>query len=220
MGRLVLQIGLFLLLTAVIVFSFITPPPQQLIGQPSRIFYYHIPMAWLTVMAYAVNLIYSIRYLKRRNLYDDFRASWSAEIGTLFCVLATLSGSLFAKVTWGVYWNWGEPRMLSIFVLLLIYGAYLSLRAAVAAPDRKAAISSVYAILAFPTVPFFIFVVPRITQSLHPASSVINKNLKIQMGGEVLPIFLVSLFCFSVIYFWIFTLGNRFYRARAARMED
>lgn len=220
MVRIFLQIGLLLLLAAVIVFSFTTPEPQKQIGQASRIFYYHIPVAWLTVVAYLVNLIYSIKYLAGKAPLDDFRAGWSAELGTLFCFLATLSGSLFSKVTWGVYWNWSEPRMLSIFILLLIYGAYLSLRAALTDPDRKGVLSAVYSIIAFPTVPFFIFVFPRLGQSLHPADSVIDKNLKIQMGGEVLPIFLVSLFCFTVLFFWIFSLGNKLQRIRLSRVED
>ena len=219
MVRMILQIGLFLLLVGVIIFSFTTPAPQQTIGEASRIFYYHIPVAWLTVVAYAVNLIYSIRYLKTRNELDDYRALWSAEIGTMFCILATISGSLFAKVTWGVYWNWSEPRMLSIFILLLIYGAYLSLRGSVTNQERKGVLGSVYSIFAFPTVPFFIFVMPRIMQSLHPADSVVDKNLKFTMGAGVLPIFLVSLFCFTVIYFWMFSLGIRLHKVHISRTE-
>ena len=220
MIRMLLQIGLFLLLAAVIVFSFTTAAPQQQIGEASRIFYYHIPVAWLTVVAYAVNLIYAVRYLKTKAEIDDYRALWSAEIGTMFCILATISGSLFAKVTWGVYWNWAEPRMLSIFILLLIYGAYLSLRAAIPSPERKGTMSSVYSILAFPTVPFFIFVMPRIMASLHPSDSVIDKNLHFTMGGGVLPIFLVSLFCFTVIYFWMFGLGIRLHKLQLTRAEE
>jgi heme exporter protein C len=220
MVRIYLKIGLFLLLAAVIYFSFTTPAPQQKIGEASRIFYYHIPMAWLTVVAYVVNLIYAIRFLRTKAEMDDFRSHWSAEIGTLFCLLATISGSLFAKVTWGVYWTWSEPRMLSIFILLLIYGAYLSLRGAITSPERKAVLSSVYSILAFPTVPFFVFVMPRITPSLHPADSIVDQSLRITMGGEVLPIFLLSLFCFTVIYFWMFGLGIRLHKLQLARAEE
>jgi heme exporter protein C len=220
MVRRYLQLGLFVLLAGVIYFSFAKPAPQQQIGDASRIFYYHIPMAWLTVVAYLVNLIYAIRFLKTHAEIDDFRSLWSAELGTMFCVLATISGSLFAKVTWGVYWNWSEPRMLSIFILLLIYGAYLSLRAAIPSPERKGVLSSVYSIFAFPTVPFFIFIMPRIMQSLHPADSVVDKNLRFTMGSTVLPIFLVSLFAFTVIYFWMFGLGIRLHKLQLAHSEE
>lgn len=219
MVRQVLQIGLFIVTATVIWFSFTTPAPQQQIGDASRIFYYHIPVAWLTVVAYAVNLIFSIRYLKTRTEIDDFRALWAAEIGTMFCVLATISGSLFAKVTWGVYWNWSEPRMLSIFVLLMIYGAYLAIRAAIPSLDRRATLGAVYAIFAFPTVPFFIFIMPRMMASLHPSDSVIDANLKISMGGSVLPIFLISLAVFTVIFLWLYGLGVRLHKVQTARRE-
>ncbi len=219
MVRQALQFGLFLATAGVIWFSFTTPPPQQQIGEASRIFYYHIPVAWLTVVAYAVNLVCSIRYLKTKAEIDDYRALWAAEIGTMFCVLATLSGSLFAKVTWGVYWNWSEPRMLSIFVLLMIYGAYLAIRAAIPAPDRRASLGAVYSIFAFPTVPFFIFIMPRMMASLHPSDSIVDQNLKISMGGSVLPIFLISLAVFTVIFFWLYGLGVRLHRAKMARVE-
>lgn len=219
MVRQVLQIGLFIVTAMVIWFSFTTPAPQQQIGDASRIFYYHIPVAWLTVVAYAVNLIFSIRYLKTRTEIDDFRALWAAEIGTMFCVLATISGSLFAKVTWGVYWNWSEPRMLSIFVLLMIYGAYLAIRAAIPSLDRRATLGAVYAIFAFPTVPFFIFIMPRMMASLHPSDSVIDANLKISMGGSVLPIFLISLAVFTVIFLWLYGLGVRLHKVQTARRE-
>ncbi len=219
MVRQALQIGLFATLAAVIWFSFSTPAPQREIGEASRIFYYHIPVAWLTVVAYAFNLVFSIKYLMTKSELDDFRALWSAEIGTMFCVLATVSGSLFAKVTWGVYWNWSEPRMLSIFVLLLIYGAYLALRSSIPSPDRRGTLGAVYSIFAFPTVPFFIFIMPRIMASLHPEDSIIDKNLKFTMGGGVLPIFLVSLFAFTVIFYWLYALGVRLHRARLTRLE-
>ena len=214
-----IQIALFLALTGVIWFSFTTPAPQQQIGEASRIFYYHIPVAWLTVVAYAVNLIYSVRFLKTRTELDDYRALWAAEIGTMFCVLATISGSLFAKVTWGIYWNWSEPRMLSIFVLLMIYGAYLALRGATSSPERRGTMAAVYSIFAFPTVPFFIFIMPRMMASLHPSDSVLDSNLKFQMGGGVGIIFGVSLAAFTVLFFWLFTLGIRLHRVKISRSE-
>ena len=219
MGRQVLQLGLFLILTGVIWFSFSTPAPQQQIGEASRIFYYHIPVAWLTVVAYAVNLVYSIRFLKTKSELDDYRALWAAEIGTMFCVLATISGSLFAKVTWGIYWNWSEPRMLSIFVLLMIYGAYLALRGATSSPERRGTMAAVYSIFAFPTVPFFIFIMPRMMASLHPSDSVVDANMKFQMSGGVGWILFTSLAAFTVLFFWLYGLGVRLHKIKISRSE-
>lgn len=199
---------LFLAMCAMIVFSFVTPAPQRTIGETSRIFYYHIPQAWICVLAFAMAMIYSIRYLRSKQQKEDDRATTAAALGLVFCILATISGSVFAKTTWGSFWNW-DPRETSIFVLLLIYGAYFALRGAVEVEERRASLAAVYAIFAFVTVPFLIFVVPRVVPSLHPADSVVDKNLKFTMGPQVRLIFFSSLILFSVLFFWMFGLANR-----------
>ncbi len=202
------KILLFLAMSAVIVFSFITPMPQQQIGEASRIFYYHIPQAWICVIAFAMSMIYSIRYLRSKNMTDDDNAVVAARLGFVFCILATLTGSIFAKVTWGSFWNW-DPRETSIFILLLIYGAYFALRGAVDVEEKKASLSAVYSIFAFVTVPFLIFVVPRIVPSLHPEDSIVDENMSFTMGPAVRAIFFSSLTLFTVVYFWMFSLARR-----------
>ena len=183
---------LFLGMSVIIWFSFTTPAPQQTIGEASRIFYYHIPQAWICVVAFAMSAYYSIKYLRKRNPLDDDLAADSARLGLIFCLLATLTGAVFAKITWGSFWNW-DPRETSIFILLLIYGAYFALRGAVEDEERRAALTSVYAIFAFITVPFLVFVLPRMVPSLHPSDSVISKNMKFTMGPLVRTIFFSSL---------------------------
>lgn len=204
---------IFLVMSVIIWFSFTTPAPQQQIGEASRIFYYHIPQAWICVIAFAMSAYYSIKYLRKRSGLDDDLAADSARLGLLFCVLATLTGAIFAKVTWGAFWNW-DPRQTSIFILLLIYGAYFALRSAIEDEDRRAALSSAYAIFAFVTVPFLVFVIPRMVPSLHPSDSVINKDLKFTMGPQVRTIFFASLVAFTVIFFWIFNLLKKYHIIR------
>ena len=209
---------LFIAMTVVIVYSFITPAPQQIIGESSRIFYYHIPQAWVCVLAFLMSMIYSIRYLKSHNPADDDAAVNAAKLGFVFCFLATITGSIFAKVTWGSFWNW-DPRETSIFVLLLIYGAYFALRGAIEVEEKRAALSAVYSIFAFVTVPFLIFVVPRMVPSLHPEDSVIASNMKFSMGPSVRTIFFSSLALFTVLYLWMFNLAQRIQRMVRVQME-
>lgn len=109
--------------------------------------------------------------------------------------------------------------MLSIFVLLLIYGAYLALRGALATPERRGTIAAVYSIFAFPTVPFFIFIMPRMMASLHPADSVVDANLKFQMSGSVGWIFFVSLAAFTALFFWLYGLGIRLHKVKLSVSE-
>ena len=201
----------FVVMSAMIIASYLTPAPQQIIGEASRVFYYHIPQAWVCVIAFALSMIYSIRYLMKREAAEDDRAAVAAGLGLIFCILATVTGSVFAKVTWGSFWNW-DPRETSIFVLLLIYGAYFALRGAIEVEERRATLSAVYSIFAFVTVPFLIFVVPRMVPSLHPADSIVDKNMKFTMGPSVRAIFFTSLALFSVLFFWMFNLGIRVQR--------
>jgi len=199
---------IFLAMSAVVVLVYTTAPPQAAIGPASRVFYFHVPMAWISVLAFAVSMVYSIRYLKARDLRWDDRALAGAQLGLLFCMLAAISGSIFARVTWGAFWNW-DPRETSIFVLLLIYAAYLALRGAVEQPDRRAALAAVYSIFAFVTVPFLIFVVPRVVPSLHPTDSVVDETLRITMSSSVTWLLLLSLATFTGLFLWLFSLTVR-----------
>ncbi len=212
------KILIFVAMSAVIILSFVTPAPQQQIGEASRIFYYHIPMAWVCVVAFGMAMIYSIRYLRKRNIVEDDKAVESARLGFIFCALATITGSVFAKVTWGSFWNW-DPRETSIFILLLIYGAYFALRGAVETEEKRAALAAVYAIFAFITIPFLIFVVPRVMPSLHPSDSVFNQNLEFTMGITVRWVFVSSLMVFLLLYLWMFSLARRVSIIRRLQME-
>jgi len=139
-------------------------------------------------------------------------------------VIATVSGSIFAKATWGSYWNW-DPRETSIFVLLLIYGAYFALRSSVDDPTRRGSLAAVYGILAFITVPLLVFVAPRIpaVQSLHPDGPILATGGGLDMDGRMMTVFISSLLGFTGLYTWVFSLRLRAWRFIAAlsnRQED
>lgn len=174
------KIILFIWMCGVILSAFLVPPPQAQLGEVSRIFFFHVPMAWVAVLAFLLSFVFGLLYLRKRDLTYDMKASIASRLGLWFAILATISGSIFAKFSWGSFWNW-DPRETSIFILILIYGAYFALRSAVEPEEKKAVLSSVYSILAFVTVPFLVFVVPRVYQSLHPSNSVIDTQLHVQM---------------------------------------
>jgi heme exporter protein C len=173
----------------------------------ARIIFFHVPTAWLSVLAFLSALFYGIRYLRKKDHLDDIRSASAAGIGLMFCLLATVTGAIWAKFSWGTYWNW-DPRQTSIFVLLLIYGAYFALRSAVENEEKRAALSAVYAIIAGVTMPFFMFIMPRIISSLHP-EPLINAQGKIHMNTTMLMVFLASLAGFTGLYYWIWSLQVR-----------
>jgi len=212
-----LKIFLFLLFGAVIVFSLLTPKPVSGYGDEFRIFYYHVPCAIVSFIAFFVNLVYSIRYLRTKEWLDDLKAASAAEIGLMFSILATLTGSIFAKLAWGAYWNW-DIRETSIVVMLAVYGAYFALRAAVEPESRRAAFSAVYAILAFIAVPTFGIIVPRLYQSLHPRGTIIAQG-RIALGGTVALVFFGSLLAFVILFFWLFNLRWRTGSLERSRLE-
>ncbi len=218
-----MKIFLGIWLTVVIVAAFvfpIVPEPQRWFEYPvipgleqkARILFFHVPMAWTTVVAFIVSLIFGIKYLKTKNIHDDLKSASSAGLGLLFCFLATVTGSIWAKFNWGSFWNW-DPRETSIFMLLLIYAAYFALRSSIDGEERRATLSAVYAVIAGVTVPFFIFVMPRIVASLHP-EPIINTQGKVHMNGTMLTVFLSSVSGFTALYFWMFSL-----KVRARKLE-
>ncbi|MDZ4711988.1 MAG: cytochrome c biogenesis protein [bacterium] len=203
-----LKISILIIISAVIVFGLILPIPNiPALGDKARVLYFHVPMSWISVIAFFMSMWYSIRYLKTREIDYDIKSFSSAQLGFLFCILATATGSLWAKFNWGSFWNW-DPRQTSIFILLLIYGAYFALRSAIDSPEQRAKLSSVYSIIAAVTVPFFVFIMPRIVDSLHP-DPIINSQGKINMDTGMLIVFLTSLVGFTLLFLWCLNLKVR-----------
>jgi heme exporter protein C len=174
----------------------------------------HVPMAWVAVIAYLVSMIYSIRYLRDKDFDWDDKAAAAAALGTLFAILATVTGALWAKYNWGRYWNW-DPRQTSIFVLILIYAAYFALRAAIENDESKARLSSVYSIFAFVTVPFLVFILPRLSTGLHPGSAddvnagPVVSSQQGSLDSNLMYSFGISLFAFTLVFFWLLNLQIR-----------
>jgi heme exporter protein C len=223
------KIFLSLWLTAVIIAGFampMVPVPQvwyQLpwipgLEEKARIILFHVPMAWVTLVAFVSAMVYGIRYLKTKNLDYDLKSVNAAGLGTMFCILATVTGSLWAKFSWGSFWNW-DPRETSIFILLLIYGAYFALRSSIEGAEKRAALSAAYSIIAGVTAPFFIFVMPRIMSGLHPGAKGDESGAapvaQLHMPPNMLMVFFASLLGFTILYFWLFSL-----RMRISKLED
>lgn len=216
------KIFLFLLLCFVsiagIAFPIVQSPSKwyefpYIIGleQNAKIIFFHVPTAWLTVIAFLMSTIFSIKYLRKKNLDDDSKSYAAAQLGMIFCILATVTGAVWAKFAWGSYWSW-DPRQTSIFALLLIYGAWFALRSAIESEDKRATLSSVYSIIAFLTVPFFIFIMPRIMTGLHPGSADDTNAgpiVDFKMNSSMQLIFFLSMIGFTILYFWMWQLGYK-----------
>jgi heme exporter protein C len=180
----------------------------------ARIIFFHVPMSWVAIIAYLISMVFAIRYIRTRDIQlDDISAS-AASVGTLFTILATVTGSVWAKFNWGSFWNW-DPRESSIFILLLIYASYFLLRSAIEDPERRARLSAVYSVLAFLTAPFLMFILPRLVPGLHPGSAddanagplLSPKSSDINLTKQI--VFGLALFSFTMVYFWLMNIHIR-----------
>jgi heme exporter protein C len=201
---------LWLWMSAVIAGAFLYAPlARGFIGQSSRILFFHVPMAWVSFVAFIAAGIWSLRFLYGgRQPRHDRAAAAAVELGLTFGVLATITGALWARVMWGAYWNW-DPRQTSIVIALLFYGAYLALRSSLEDRDQRARLSAAYAVLGLAVAPFLFFIMPRIMPfSLHP-QSVINAQGKVEMESRMVQVLLAGSAGATALFFWIHNLQCR-----------
>ncbi len=198
-----------------IVLAFLWAPAAEVLGESSRILYFHVPVAWVSVLAFLVAALGSAIYLyDKGSKYPLMEAKFhnSAVLGIFFSVLAAVTGSIWAKLMWGSYWNW-DPRETSILLLLLIYIAYFTLRSALRENPSRGRICASYLIFAMTTVPFFVFVIPRMYPSLHP-DPVINPQMEVRLDQDMRAALLANLISFTLLYFYLYTMSNRVSRLR------
>lgn len=201
-------VNVLMLLT--IALAFLWVPSADILGHSSRIIYFHVPVAWVSVLAFIVSGVLSIIYLKDRDgkyrLLEE-RAHASASIGLAFTILTIISGSIWAKISWGSFWNW-DPRERTIVVLFLIYIAYFVLRSALADNPDKRKISSAYMIFTMVVMPLFIFVIPRMYDTLHP-DTIINTQRKIKMALEMRMVLLLGVVSFTLLYVYLYKISTK-----------
>ncbi len=198
----------FILKKIVSVDPLMTFPLVQGLGELGRNMLFHVPMSFVAFVLFLFGTIYSIIFLRKKDMKYDLQARGFSAVGLLLTFLATVTGSIWARFSWGRFWNF-DPRESSILILLLIYIAYFLLRSLMEESDeKKARIAAVYNIIAFVTVPFLMFVLPRITESLHPGGAgsvapVLNLSGKTYTAPTLLWMLWGMVFVFTLICFWI-----------------
>ncbi len=161
---------LLLLFTCVYGF-WVKVPNLPILNDSIRNLFFHVPMWFVMMFMMLLSLIYSIRYLSSGVQRNDVIASNTAAVGLILGFLGILTGSVWAKVTWGAWWVFAEVKLNASAAALLVYCAYFVLRSSFTDPELKAKFSAVYSIFAFVMFIVLINVIPRIaTSSLHPGN--------------------------------------------------
>lgn len=196
---------------------FFYAPTDDFQGVVQRIFYIHVPSAWIAYLAYAVVLLGSIAHLKTRSTRWDRIAHSSAEVGVVFTVVTLITGMLWGRPVWGTYWVW-DPRLTLTFVLFLIYLGYLVFRRMSSDSESSSAVSAVIGVAGFVTVPLVHFSVLW-WRGQHPGPVVVDPEGS-NLPGQMLATLVWMVLVFTLLYgvflvkrFRIFELEDR------ARME-
>jgi heme exporter protein C len=167
--------------------------PDETMAQ--RIIYFHVPSAWLSMLAFGVTLVGSIGYLVSSRRRWDALALSSAEIGITFTLAAMASGSVWAKPAWNTWWTW-DPRLTTYTIVFLLYVSYFMLRSAMDDPARRARFAGVYGVFAFLSVPITFFSI-RWWRTIHPVLFD-TKNFGLSSGMR--PVFFYCLAAFTLFY--------------------
>ncbi len=198
MKKYVILAAIFIFNLVSLYLTFMYAPPEATLGDAYRVFYLHVPSAWVSYLAFGITLIGSIIYLIKKSSKWDLLAEASAKLGIVFCIVALLSGSIWANMTWGSYWNW-DPRETTTLILLITYIAYLSFRMAIDDIDKKARLSSVLGILGFISVPLSYVSVELFT--LHPGGGV--PLSKLNLTSPMMTTLMIALIGVSMIYLFL-----------------
>ncbi len=176
-----------------------------------RNFFFHVPMWFGQMILITVSLVFSILYLSGYKIDHDIKAHAFALTGTVFGVLGLVTGAIWAKFTWGAWWN-NDPKQLGAAIALLIYLAYFILRNAITDIDKRARIAAVYNIFAFFIYIPLIMILPRMVESLHPGGQGSEGNPGLS-GSSIDPslrmIFWPAVLGWTLLGTWITTLWIR-----------
>ncbi|MFH0914969.1 MAG: cytochrome c biogenesis protein [bacterium] len=201
----------FVLMMAALVLALVWAPREASMGDIQRLFYFHMPSAWIALgPAFTVVFGLSIAYLVTGKIVFDRWAAASAEIGVLFTTITLVTGPLWAKPVWGVYWTW-EPRLTTTLVLWFIYVGYLLLRSIAGEGARRARLAAVYGIVGWIDVPI-VFLSIWWWRSIHPQ---LLSGSGFAMDSSMFAALMVALAAFTLFYVYLLVL-----RARSLTMQE
>jgi heme exporter protein C len=212
-GIVILSLLVFVLLSYALYEARVAAPTEQTMGDVQRIFYYHVPSAWTAFLLFFVNFIASIWYLIKRNPVADAVAVTGAEVGVVFCTVVLVTGPIWARPVWGIWWTW-DIRLTSTLVMWLIYVSYLILRKFSTSGQMPlmAAVLAVFGALDIPLVYFSIWYFR--TQHPQPVMG---------PGGSLDPrmrsVLLINWLAFSAFALLLCTIRYRLERLKQAVEE-
>lgn len=197
-------------MTIVIIVGFLIPIPEiDILEQSARNLFLHVPMWFTMTIAFGMAFYFSVRYLNDQEMRWDRKAETATAIGLLFGICGLITGSLWARFTWGTWWTFAEPRMNLSALAMLIFVAYFILRSAFNDAEKRAKIAAVYNIFGITTIPFLLYIIPRQLPSLHPGADG-NPAFSDMTAPELRIIFYPAVIGFIALAIWLMNILNRY----------
>ena len=192
---------------------FVYAPEEKVMGLAQKIFYIHLPLAWWGLISFACAFVGGILYLMKRDRKYDLFSAASVEVGMLFCTLTLITGSIWGRHSWGVWWTW-DPRLTTALILWFIYAGCMALRSMPMPESRRAALCSVVSIAGFIDVPL-VFLSARLWRSIHPSVFASEGG---GLTSEMAVTVVACVLCFALV--WLALLLLRWRQMRLSARLD
>ncbi|MDB5137207.1 MAG: transporter permease [Mucilaginibacter sp.] len=183
-------------------------PTLPILHETIRNLYFHVPMWFAMLAVFVISVFFSIRYLNSGREEDDLAAVECVNTGMVFYLLGLVTGMIWAKYTWGEFWS-GDPKQNSAAIAFLLYCAYLVLRNSIDEEQKRAKIAAIYNIFAFPIMIVLLFILPRMTDSLHPGNGGNPAFGKFDLDSHMRIVFYPATLGWCLFALWIATIRYR-----------
>lgn len=180
-------------------------PELPILHESIRNLYFHVPMWFSMIVLFSVSVFHSIKFLRSGDQENDLKAVESINTGIIFGILGIITGAIWAKFTWGQAWSFDVKQNYAAIALLL-YFAYLVLRNAIDEEQRRAKISAIYNVFAFPMMVVLLFVLPRLGDSLHPGNGGNPGFNSYDLDSRMRMVFYPACLGWILVGYWIYTL--------------
>jgi len=177
-------------------------------GFVQKIFYLHVPLAIVALGGFVAGGVYAIRYLRSRDRADDLRSYVAIHLSLILGLAVLATGSIWAKASWGAWWVWDEPTLVSFLIVFLLFACYQPLRFSIEDPERQARYAAVFAIIGGAFVPLNFLAVRLADSLIHPR---VLSTTGGSMPGEMRITFLVSVVAMVVLFItlWKYELTSK-----------
>jgi heme exporter protein C len=204
------KISGFVLVLYSLIFGMLGNVPRlDILNETIRNVYYHVPIWFAMLFQMGLSVWYAIKHLSSNNYNDDIISHQAAQVGLFFSVPGLLTGSVWAKFTWGTWWTFEDPKLNGVAIAVLIYLAYFILRSSIIEEQKKSRVSAVYNVFAFVMMFVFIMILPRLTDSLHPGNGGNPAFGKYDLNNSMRLVFYPAVIGWILISLWILNVKVR-----------